>query len=103
MALQRLSDYNAHMDHPTMRLALLLATGQDWPFLSTDEDRKTYAAKDVQAAWERYGKALVALHVEHYPRSRPWAWWQLDAPEARKMVKQGPTKSKLLTAWLKRP
>jgi hypothetical protein len=40
----------------------------------------------LAAAWEEWGEALTALHISYFPQSRPWGWWEYDAPEPRKCL-----------------
>jgi hypothetical protein len=56
-----------------------LATGHAWfaGFAS---------AADMQAGWEHVRETLLAWHITHCPGSRPWAWWQLEAPAPRQLV-----------------
>lgn len=36
---------------------------------------------DLRAKWAELGADLVAEHVKAHPGTRPWAWWELDAPK----------------------
>ena len=53
-------------------------------------DAETYLWKiedeKVKAAWKTVGADLLAEHVKKFPGSRPWAWWEFDAPERRLRV-----------------
>lgn len=43
--------------------------------LSHPDDREHLRAK-----WAEVRDDLMAAHVKAYPGTRPWAWWELDAP-----------------------
>ena len=68
----------------TVLHALQLCTGFDWFRAAYGERPPDWA--QLKADWADVGAELVALHVQHHPGSRPWAWWQLDAPERRRRV-----------------
>ena len=36
--------------------------------------------------WAEHGARIVAEFARDHPGRRPWAWWQLDAPEGRRQV-----------------
>lgn len=38
-------------------------------------------ADEVRPCWGSYASPLLAFHVAYEPGTRPWAWWQWDAPE----------------------
>ena len=35
----------------------------------------------MQAAWEKFSEPILAAWVREYPGTRPFAWWEFDAPE----------------------
>ena len=45
------------------------------------EDHGTLDMDRVRDAWADLGDELLAEHVREHPGTRPWAWWQIDAPE----------------------
>jgi hypothetical protein len=40
--------------------------------------------------WAEHGPRIVREFAEVHPGSRPWAWWQLDAPEGRRQTSGAP-------------
>lgn len=60
-----------------------LLTGHDFTFL---DDRPALDADELRQAWEELRDELLALHIAERPGSRPWAWWQYDAPERRQRL-----------------
>lgn len=42
--------------------------------------------------WERVRDAIVAAWIEEHPGTRPWAWWEWDAPT--KLVNANPDAAK---------
>jgi hypothetical protein len=39
-----------------------------------------------QALWEIHRDAILSAWIVDHPGTRPWAWWALDAGEARRCV-----------------
>lgn len=58
----------------------------------TDENRER-----MKGDWKRHQKRVVEVHRAERirdgqdPISRPWAWWEFEAPEHRKIVKESQT------------
>lgn len=44
---------------------------------------------ELRDTWEDIGDSLLAEHLAESPGSRPWAWWEFDAPEPRKRTTPG--------------
>lgn len=42
--------------------------------------------KWVCKVWERHGGRLLLEHIARRPGTRPWAWWEFDAPEPRRQI-----------------
>ena len=85
----------------TVRQVLQLLGGHDWSFL---DDVPALTEAQLRTAWQVHGDAL--LHDLWLGRcqlygTRPWAWWEYEAPEHRKMVAYGPTKDAGLKTFLK--
>jgi hypothetical protein len=94
------------------RVLCKLVDGHDWTFMGGPEE----LAWDLLAdAWEQFGKELLHGYVFGFPPgalpgnyrdfgragrpgSRPWAWWQFDAPELRRVV-SGVAKSLEELGW----
>jgi hypothetical protein len=62
-----------------------LETGIGWPFLPQDQcfhgDREA-----IEAAWNELRVPFMRQWIAEHPGSRPWAWWEFDAPERRQCV-----------------
>ncbi|HIF01038.1 MAG TPA: hypothetical protein EYQ63_29525 [Fuerstia sp.] len=37
----------------------------------------------MKAAWKVLRSSVMEEHIHERPGTRPWAWWQFDAPEKR--------------------
>jgi hypothetical protein len=44
----------------------------------------------MRAAWERRKPVILAMWIREYPCTRPYAWWEFDAPEPRKVTNGKP-------------
>ena len=44
---------------------------------------------EIRKHWEKHREPLLREYIDTYPCSRPWAWWQFDAPSKRQ-VKHSP-------------
>lgn len=64
----------------TLRIATCLMSGHDWGFL--EPQGGPYGSKVpravLAAAWASVGDALIALHVRHWPGTRPWGFWAME-------------------------
>jgi hypothetical protein len=50
-----------------------------------------FASIEVMAdTWDYFADEVLELWVQHYPGTRPHAWWVFDAPEHRRIVDQPP-------------
>jgi hypothetical protein len=56
-----------------MRRWLLGGSGKAWQWLE----------RDLEAVWREHAAAVVAHHIRTRPGSRPYRWWEFDAPEPR--------------------
>jgi hypothetical protein len=74
-----------------------LATGHDY---FDDAFGRTPDPEALAEGWSDLGADVIILHSHRYPGTRPWGWWQFEAPEPRKLVKFGPTKSAKLKPLL---
>ncbi len=47
-----------------------------------------WAGKDAEfeAAWRTNRDALLRDYIKEHPGRRPYAWWELDAPEPRRLL-----------------
>lgn len=45
---------------------------------------------DMQRVWDSVKKGLLAHWIRHHPGTRPWAWWQFEAPEKHRRILSGP-------------
>jgi len=85
-------------------MAWKLATGHEMDFLLPRGQEKP-TAEEVRAAWDAVGDALTAQHLagvedtadvgsvlaaERGPGTRPWGWWEFEAPEPRRRLDDGP-------------
>jgi len=62
-----------------------LQTGHDY-FDEAWGPRSSWSAADLdemRSAWSDCQDAVLADHLERFPCSRPWAWWQFSSPEPR--------------------
>ena len=66
------------------RTVTRLLTGHDWPFL--DGFAPALTDEELRAAWKALGKELLKEFIEKNPGRRPWAWWQFEAKEPRRVV-----------------
>lgn len=41
---------------------------------------------EMKKAWESYREQIIADWIRQNPCSRPWAWWEFDAPEPRRRI-----------------
>jgi hypothetical protein len=48
------------------------------------ESRLTDSA--LQELWQEWHTELLALHIGCFPGSRPYAWWNYEAPEPRQRI-----------------
>jgi hypothetical protein len=71
------------------RVRMMLLTGSDWEWLGPDlgEDLDP---EMLAAAWKALRSELVAEHVRENPGTRPWAWWEYEAPGPRQQINPGP-------------
>lgn len=97
----------------------LLAQGQPWDRPERDEDISLQLYRlltgfdhfgecgDRKAArelWESVQGPFLAGHVERRPGTRPWAWWEFDAPEPRRMLEGSPERiSPAAVTWMGAP
>ena len=44
---------------------------------------------EIRRHWEKHRGPLLREYIDTYPCSRPWAWWEFDAP-TRRLVKHSP-------------
>jgi hypothetical protein len=70
---------------PRTRARLL--GGHDFPGI---RDGPSLDADQLRAAWVALRESLMAEHIRKQPRSRPWGWWEYEAPESRRQVADGP-------------
>jgi hypothetical protein len=85
-------------------MAWKLATGHELDFLLAARQAQP-TAEEVRAAWVSMGDALLAQHLagvedlgdagsvlaaERGPGTRPWGWWEFEAPEPRRQIADGP-------------
>src|SRR5215475_12047883 len=82
----------------SLRNALRLMDGYDWQHLDC-EAKLTEQPLYVQ--WQTHREALLSWWVDHYPGTRPWAWWAFEAPKPRQMVAFGPTRHGALKQYLR--
>ena len=73
------------------RNALRLCEGRDWPHM---DEAEALTDTQLEVAWHRHKGAILDWWLHTYPGTRPWAWWQYEAQEPRKMVASGPTRHK---------
>ena len=81
----------------TPRTCWRLLTGQDWAFL---DDRSKLTDEELALAWQQQGALIVQVHVfgapggddfffrhvEAKPLTRPWGWWEFEAPQPRRLI-----------------
>jgi hypothetical protein len=60
-----------------------LESGNCWMFRF---DNIKPSADDVSEWWAEHGADVTAMHIEQLPWTRPWAWWELVAPEPRRVI-----------------
>src|SRR5262249_49105146 len=53
----------------------------------------TITEDQLREAWEQLRERVLAEHIAEQPGTRPWAWWQWDAPEPRRKLDPGPESS----------
>jgi hypothetical protein len=69
----------------SQRTRLRLLTGHDYDFLGA----AALGDDDLLEAWQELRCELMEQHQGERPGSRPWAWWENDAPEPRRRIKEG--------------
>jgi hypothetical protein len=42
--------------------------------------------EELKEVWCQFRDEILTLHIKQFPATRPWAWWEFDAPELRKVV-----------------
>lgn len=50
---------------------------------------------DMRQSWESAKESLLRHWVTSHPGTRPWAWWEFDAPEKHRRIVSGPGYSSL--------
>lgn len=77
---------------------LALQTGHDYfHAFPTPEDRRT--------AWEDLRDEIMGEWIQKHPGTRPWGWWQFEAPEPRRRVDgkphpfKNPERETKVAAW----
>ncbi|MEN1679251.1 MAG: hypothetical protein AAGJ46_06630 [Planctomycetota bacterium] len=43
----------------------------------------------IEAGWRQFGPTILKEWIAEKPGTRPWAWWEFDAPELRQRVDGG--------------
>lgn len=56
-----------------------IVRGPSWKWTPADVRR-------VAEAWQAHGAAILEAWIGLWPGTRPWAWWEHDAPEHRRIV-----------------
>lgn len=64
-----------------------LLTGLDLPTLLDGPDLD---ADQLRAEWDRLRDSIMQEHCQRRRQTRPWGWWQFEAPEPRRQVAPGP-------------
>jgi len=54
-----------------------------WDFFGGGFGDGPEAVPAMKAAWLEIGDSVLEEHIHERPGTRPWAWWQFDAPEQR--------------------
>ncbi|HXH05749.1 MAG TPA: hypothetical protein VNI83_04075 [Vicinamibacterales bacterium] len=49
-------------------------------FFELRDDPDAPPAFDARRLWREWGEAILAAWIRERPGTRPWAWWQFDAP-----------------------
>ena len=62
---------------------LQLRTGFDFFGESWGDHPSAADLDEMKTAWEDCQDAVLAEHIERFPCSRPWAWWEFSSPEPR--------------------
>jgi hypothetical protein len=72
---------------------IYLSTGRFYSvtdFIKTRGHPKSLSTDDYEARetalelWAALREEMILNHIEHQPRSRPWAWWHLEDREPRR-------------------
>jgi hypothetical protein len=53
------------------------------PYLYRREWNGAFCHAAAGAMWEAMREELLAVWVQEHPGTRPWGWWEYDAPEDR--------------------
>jgi len=56
-----------------------LRTGRDWFRLLSDPGSAEYY-------WREFGPGIMEQWARENPGTRPWAWWEFDAPDRRRCI-----------------
>ncbi len=62
---------------------LQLASGYDWFDEAWTDHPSPESLAEMEIAWADCKDDIMTAHLERFPCTRPWAWWQFDAPEPR--------------------
>jgi hypothetical protein len=41
---------------------------------------------ELKKFWCQFRDEILILHIKLFPGTRPWAWWEFDAPELRRVI-----------------
>ena len=55
-----------------------------YSFFAGEGFRRNPDPELIKSAWADLGSDIMARWIVEHPGTRPWAWWQFDAPEPRK-------------------
>lgn len=68
-----------------------LVTGHDLKIVPAPAwgNGKDFRRDEAAAAWAELREEILAAHVAEHPCTRPWAWWEFEAPEIRRRVDGG--------------
>jgi hypothetical protein len=76
----------------TERVRARLLSGHDFAFLDGAEEWPALSRDELREAWTLLRDELLQEHIAQQPGSRPWAWWQWEAPEDMRQIGEDRTK-----------
>jgi len=55
-------------------------------FLVPYEVDRVFTEEDLVDGWQQFGPRILEEHIAETPGTRPWGWWQFEAPGRRRVL-----------------